>query len=140
MSGDNQETNPWADLVIAMLSVNNYPLEKTFALFQPLEENGLFDPVALADLSSAEVARKLGVAGYDRGNTMTAIFTERLVSLGRLASSASIESSTRTLASGTAEEVSSLLSNVKGVGPKVLANFFLLRGDPKELPDGQVGR
>ena len=37
--------------------------------------------------------------------------------------------SKRILSSGTRDEVSCLLSCVKGVGPKVLANFFILRVD-----------
>ena len=134
MSGDKKESNPWADLVIAILSVNNYPLEKTFALFSSLEDNGLFDPTVLADLSSADVARKLGAAGYNRGDTMTAIFTERLTSLGKLAASVPVESTSNILQSGDHKEVSSLLSGVKGIGPKVLAKFFLLRGDAQSEP------
>lgn len=134
MSGDKKETNPWADLVIAILSVNNYPLEKTFALFESLEDNGLFDPTVLAGLSATDVARKLGAAGYNRGDTMTAIFTERLSSLGQLTSSVPVESASRILKTGDHKEVSSLLSSVKGIGPKVLANFFLLRGDAQDEP------
>lgn len=60
---------------------------------------------------------------------MTAIFTDRLVSLGRLTSRVPIDECNAVLASGTRDEVSSLLSSVKGVGPKVLDKFFVLRGD-----------
>ena len=122
-------TDPWADLVLAILSVNNYPLDKTFALFEALSENGLFDPAMLAAIGQTEVAQRLGAAGYNRGGTMTAIFTDRLVSLGRLTSRVPIDECNAVLASGTRDEVSSLLSSVKGVGPKVLDNFFVLRGD-----------
>lgn len=135
VSGGVQVTNPWADLVIAILSVNNYPLEKTFALFESLDKNGLFDPRCLAELSAADIARRLGAAGYSRGDTMTAIFTERLLSVGRLTGEKTIEECTRVLSTGSREEVTSLLRGVKGVGPKVLSNFFLLRGgSPAELP------
>jgi hypothetical protein len=134
LSGAGKDTNPWADLVIAILSVNNYPLEKTFALFNSLEESGLFDPGSLAAFSSGDIARKLGAAGYDRGDTMTAIFTDRLISLGQLTASTPVETATRVLRTGGREEVSSLLSGVKGIGPKVLANFFLLRGDARHAP------
>jgi hypothetical protein len=119
--------DPWADLVIAILSVNNYPLDKTFALFESLKENGLLDPTALAAVGPADVAQRLGSAGYNRGDTMTAIFTDRLVSLGRLTSDVPIDVCNSILSSGTRDEVSSLLSSVKGVGPKVLNNFFVLR-------------
>ena len=72
---------------------------------------------------------------------MTAIFTQRLISLGRLAIDTPVEDSTRILSRGDRGEVSSLLSGVKGVGPKVLANFLLLRsGACAESPDRPVGR
>lgn len=129
MSEGIPDTSPWADLVIAILSVNNYPLDKTFALFEALKKNGLFDPACLAESSPADIARKLGSAGYNRGDTMTAIFTERLISLGQLAIRARVEDCVRILSTGYPEEVTSLLSGVKGVGPKVLANYFILRGD-----------
>ncbi len=95
MSGGVRDTNPWADLVIAILSVNNYPLEKTFALFESLLENGLFDPTTLAAFSPADVAKRLGSAGYNRGDTMTTIFTQRLISLGRLTIDTPVEDCTR---------------------------------------------
>jgi hypothetical protein len=63
--------DPRADLVIAILSVNNCPLDKT--------------------------------------------------------SDVPIDVCNSILSSGTRDEVSSLLSSVKGVGPKVLNNFFVLR-------------
>lgn len=128
MSEGAQTTNPWADLVIAVLSVNNYPLDRTFALFDQLEAQGLFDPKKLASSTASEVARMLGEAGYNRGDTMTAIFTDRLLSLGALAKLESLPDCQRILESGGRADVERLLANVKGVGPKVLENFFLLRG------------
>ena len=121
--------NPWADLVMAMLSVNNYSLEKTFCLFEGLREKRFFDPEFLASCDPAELARRLVSAGYSRGNTMTAIFTDRLVSLGRLTNDVPVDVSTRILSNGTPDEVATLLEGVQGVGPKVLDNFFILRGD-----------
>ena len=119
--------DPWADLVVALLSVNNYPLEKTFGLLDPLRENRLCDPAFLGSCDAAEIARRLNAAGYRRGATMLAIFTDRLASLGLLATTQSIESSTRILTTGSRDAVSSLLAPVKGIGPRVLATFFLLR-------------
>ncbi len=122
-------TGPWADLVMAMLSVNNYPLERTFALFDALQAQGLFDPAVLNEAPSASIAKKLGAGGYNRGDTMTAIFTDRLVSLGAFLGSGSIGQYTEILEHGSCDEVRRMLAPVKGVGPRVLENFFLLRGD-----------
>lgn len=118
--------NPWADLVIAMLSVNNYSLIKVFNLFESLKANDLFDPCGFACWNREEIARRLVAAGYDRGHAMTAIFTDRLSSLGQLADE--LASNERILTDGTRTEVAELLKRVRGVGPKVLDNFFLLRG------------
>ena len=65
------KSDPWADLVNAILSVNNHPLERTFHYFEGLRREGLFDPAALPTLDEEEIARRLGRAGYDRGPTMT---------------------------------------------------------------------
>ena len=82
MEPSTEPKYPWADLVIAILSVNNYPLDKTFGLFDRLAEAGLFDPAKLETWGLAEISRGLGAAGYDRGPTMTRIFAERLSGLG----------------------------------------------------------
>lgn len=130
MSGTRRYTNPWADLVVAILSVNRYPLDRTFALFNNLEAEGLFDPRVLASSTASEIARKLGNAGYSRGDAMTAIFTDRLLSVGALAKRESFSVCERTLKGGTRSDVERLIGGVKGVGPTVLENFFLLRGRP----------
>ena len=122
----DHSVNPWPDLVMAMLSVNNYPLTKVFTLFDALKDNGLFDPRNFACWNREEITRRLGAAGYDRGTVMTAIFTDRLSSLGRLADE--LAANEQILTKGTKTEIAELLRRVKGVGPKVLKNFFLLRG------------
>lgn len=109
-----------------MLSVNNYPLTKVIALFDSLEANGLFDPRNLACWNHEKIARSLAETGYDRGAVMTSIFTDRLSSLGKLAQE--IAANERILTKGTKLEVCELLRRVKGIGPKVLKTFFLLRG------------
>lgn len=111
---------------MAMLSVNNYPLTKVFTLFDALKDNGLFDPRNFACWNCEEITRRLGAAGYDRGTVMTAIFTDRLSSLGRLADE--VAANEQILTKGTKTEIAELLRRIKGVGPKVLKNFFLLRG------------
>lgn len=122
----HHQESPWADLVIAVLSVNNYPMTKVLNIFESLNANGLFDPCNFARWDRKKIARTLGSAGYDRGQVMTEIFTERLSSLGGLADELAVNE--RILREGTRAEVAELLKRVKGVGPKVLNNFFLLRG------------
>lgn len=124
--------DPWPDLVMAMLSVNNYPLTRVFTLFDALKANGLFDLSNFACWSREEIAVRLGAAGYDRGDAMMAIFVDRLSSLGRL--SDELAANELILTKGTKTEITKLLNRVKGVGPKVLMNFFLLRGE-SDIPN-----
>ena len=60
---------------------------------------------------------------------MTEIFVDRLLSLGSLIRSVPVNNFADILSYGSQDEVSSFLAPVKGVGPKVLDNFFVLRGD-----------
>ena len=39
------ETDPWADLVVAMLSVNSFPLDRSYQYFGGLEDEGMAEPV-----------------------------------------------------------------------------------------------
>lgn len=127
MAVDVDHRYPWADLVIALLSVNNYPLEKTFDLFKGLAEAGLFEPARLAAWDLAEISRRMGQAGYDRGPAMTQIFAERLSGLGHFLSAHGLLECEEVLGTGSRAEITALLTPAKGIGPRVLQNFFLLR-------------
>src|SRR5262245_11023392 len=120
--------NVWSDLVIAILSVNNYPVEKTYSHARALEEFGLFDPDKLASLDQAKIAQALVKAGYSRGPFMTELFSARLVALGQFIASYGQSRCATVLRDGSRQAVSSLLSEVKGIGPTVLRNYFALHG------------
>ena len=71
----------WVNLVVAILSVNNYPLDRTFERLQQLESAGLLDPGNLRNWDISQMVRHLGAAGYNRGPVLTKIMGERLVAL-----------------------------------------------------------
>ncbi len=123
-SSDNY--NPWIDLVVAMLSTGGYRMEKTFQHLEILNKNGLTDPSQIACIDQRKLALKLVESGYDRGPTLTAMYTERLSSLSALSDKK--EENTRILSQGTKEEVTALLKGIKGVGPFVIDVFLSLRG------------
>ena len=118
--------NHWANVVLAMLAVNKYPIDKAARLFDQLEANGLFDPRNLASWSHAEIFDKLKKSGYNRADLVVGFLAERVQSLGILA--ADFQENEKILASGSKQEITVLMSKVKGIGPVVLNNFFLLRG------------
>src|SRR5687767_14516591 len=64
--------DPWQDLILSMLAVNGYSLEKAFGLADKFREQDLFDPKSLT--SARDIAVRLNAAGYVRGIGMTKIF------------------------------------------------------------------
>ena len=63
--------SPWDDLVISILAVNQYSLEKTYACKEGLQAKDLTAPATLLELAPAEIERRLKAGGCDRGAFMT---------------------------------------------------------------------
>ena len=116
--------NIWANLVIAMLSLNNFPLDKTWKIFDQLNANGLFDPHNFAKWSYEELSQKLIASNYNRG-AMTGIFVERLLTISNLLDD--MKSNEQILANGPRQEIENILKRVKGIGPVVIDNFLIIR-------------
>ena len=119
--------NPWEDLILAILSVNNYSLEKTYSAVQTLHREGLFSPENLVRWTFKEIETRLRRGGYNRGDYMTALFAKRIASLGKFVGSVGVKECERILRKSDAAEVRQFLSPVTGIGPRVLENYFLLR-------------
>jgi hypothetical protein len=117
----------WEDLTVAILSVNQQSLEKTYSVIEGIRRESLCEPAKLAGWTINEIASRLKRAGYDRGDFMTHLFAERLAALGKHVESVGIGSCEKVFASRSAIEIAHLLRSVKGIGPKVLANFFVLQ-------------
>jgi hypothetical protein len=116
------------DLVLSLLAVNQYSLEKTYSSLNGLRNEGLFEPENLMTWTAAEIATRLKRAGVDRGIFMTTLFSERLSSLGQFLKARGIREWESLLLSNDTAAIRDLLLPVNGVGPKVLRNFFILRG------------
>jgi hypothetical protein len=115
-------------LVVSLLSVNQYPLEKTYAVLSLLRQGGLLSPENLSRWELEEIVARLKAAGCDRGPFMTKLFAVRLASLGMSVQSRGIAVCRGILLSNDPAAISDLLLPIKGIGPKVLRNFFMLRG------------
>ncbi len=122
--------NPWEDLVVSMLSVNNWSLEKTYYFLDNLRAQGLFDPNRLGSLDQDEIVTRLRKAGYDRGTFMNNLFALRLGCLGQSVKRQGILECTNRLSGNVRPDIEVFLASVKGIGPVVIANFFFLRGIP----------
>ena len=123
--------NPWEDLVVSLLSVNQYSLERTYASIEGLREQGLTDPAKWTEWVHGDFVARLNAAGCGRGPFMTSLFALRLAHLGALVQSKGIDSCTQTISGRDTREIEDLLLPVNGMGPKVIANFYLLREIPR---------
>jgi len=134
-TGDQE--SPWEDLIVSILSVNQYPLEKTYAVLPLLRPSGLLSPENLSRWEMEEIVLRLKAAGCDRGPFMTKLFSVRLASLGVAVEARGVELCEEILVSNDSAAIRDLLLPINGIGPKVLCNFFMLRG----IRDGgkQVG-
>lgn len=123
--------NPWEDLVLSILSVSKYPLEKTYRIVDRLRKEGLFDPRHLTRWDHSEITDRLKSAGYDRGTFMTGQLALRLSNLGTLIEAKGVETCNTLISSRDTGVIEELLLPVKGIGPNVLATFYLLREIPR---------
>jgi hypothetical protein len=113
------------NLVIAMLAVSQYPIERALGLRDRLRDAGLLDPRNLATWTVARVADELRSSGYDRGR-LTSMYADRLVSLGKVYEGER-ERCEEILREGSDEAVRQLLAPWHGIGPTVIASFLNLR-------------
>jgi hypothetical protein len=119
--------SPWEDLVISILAVNQYSLERTYVFLGALREQKVTDPTSLARWDSQEIEARLRASGCDRGSFMTKLFAERLSALGALIRSTGIDECEKAICSRDARAIEAFLLPVKGIGPVVLRNFYSLR-------------
>jgi hypothetical protein len=130
--GSALANNPWEDLVISILSVNQYSLEHTYRSVDGLRNKGMFDPRFLMKWDQTEIFEQLKSAGCDRGKFMTNLFALRLANLGALVRSKGLEYCNNVISGRDTRAIEELLLPVNGVGPKTIANFYVLREIPKK--------
>lgn len=126
--GSKYADSPWKDLVIAILAVNQYSLEKTYPLVASLDKTGLFDPTVLPNLDCGQVEDRLRNGGCDRGRFMTALFSKRLAALGDFIRRQGLATCDQVLLSDDPATIEKFLIDVYGIGPRVIGNYLFLRG------------
>jgi hypothetical protein len=67
------------DLVIAMLDVNLWTLERAASLANGVRDAGLADLAAVRSMGVDEFAARLANAGYKRGSFMEKLFASRMI-------------------------------------------------------------
>lgn len=114
-----------ADLLVAALAVNSYPLVQAWALLPALREQGLVDPAVVAALRNEEIAERLDRAGYRRGQ-VNFIVGPRLHELMQSIHAGALADLPARVADGDQAAALKLLQTVPGVGPKVSARAWQL--------------
>jgi len=129
MTANNSKSDPEViqDLVVAILAVNFWTLEKVYALREELEAQGLFDLAALAQQDTQAVTAQLVAAGYQRGGFPVPQMADRLIATAKNLLSGKEAELRALLAAGNTTGLDRFLLELKGVGPVVAENFRILR-------------
>lgn len=115
------------DLVMAMLAVNQWSLNDTFALHESLRAEGLFDMQRLVAMDMPEIVKRLTRAGYSRGDFLVMQLSDRLKDLAKVLTSSN-EHTLRSLSNPEhTTELEKFLLTINGIGPKVVRDYKLLR-------------
>jgi hypothetical protein len=120
------------DLLISVLAVNNYSLNKAYALCERLRDVGLSDLLFVSvDLPDADdIYKRLAEAGYDRGEYIGSLISARIAAIMRAIKHEGCNEFLLCLMADSAT-VNAKLGGLYGVGPKVVSNFVSLRGMDK---------
>ena len=124
---EDQPGSPWSDLLVAILAVNRWPVEKVYTLLPTLEDAGLLEPSNLAAWGIDTIKSALEKSGYTRGDFMTTLMAGRLKSLGIFVAVTGREECECLLRAEAMNSLAVFLGVVRGIGPAVLRNYVLLR-------------
>jgi len=127
VSGTREEM--FTDLVCAILTVNNWNMDKVAAILPGLRAHNLLRPEYVAAMSVYELAGHLEQAGYHRGDFMVGLLAGRLMNAAQLLAKDEVYSELQMReANHDTTAIRAILSRVNGVGPVVLNIYLRLRG------------
>lgn len=121
------ERNPIEDLIVSLLSVGGFPLERTWRLLPNLAREELTNPEVVTQLDAEEIVKRLVRAGYNRGAAVTRMMALRLIHVHIAVQQRKLVQACQKLANGNTDAAEHLLCSISGVGPVVFNNFVLLR-------------
>ncbi len=114
-------------LVKAMMSVNGWPLYKSCDLHDALEQEGLFDFEAVAQLDQEAIFDRLKRAGYTKSDFVVGLVAERLKAAAVTFSGKGMSALLQLEAKGRLQEADKKLNAVRGIGPHVIKGYRFLR-------------
>ncbi len=116
------------NVVLSVLAVGGYRLERVFALLPALREHGI--TLGGQGLDEREAFLRLQVAGYNRGPIVTAMIAKRVVGVHAALHSGLLRSIAQRIRSGETEEARTLALRIPGIGPAVFDKIMLLNEIP----------
>jgi len=112
-------------LLTALLSVNNFSLEKAWSLLPRMRDAGLTDPARVVAMDMTTAIETLRRAGYDRKN-LTRLFAERVKALMDAVHAGELADLDAAIAAKDKDRASVVMRKVRGIGPTVIENAWAL--------------
>lgn len=112
-------------IMASVLAVNAYGLEKAYALLPAFRKAGLTDPKWVAKASLEDIMARLHEAGYHRG-MLAEMMAGRLLDLMKAVAEGKLDALNDLVARRDQEGATSLLCTIRGIGPKVAADVWML--------------
>lgn len=114
-----------ADLITAVLAVNQFPLEKAAELMPAFREAGLLDPARVLAMRGDEIVRALNDAGYRRGG-YAQVIAFRMGPIMEAVSSGRLDALPEAASNGDKASFHASLQGVYGFGPRTAETAWLL--------------
>lgn len=121
------QADVWTDVLISLLAIYGPSLEKVDSLVSAFKQVGLTSSSKVVKMSHEEVYSALAQSGYDRGNLL-GIFIPRIQATAQAFDQMGLPQAEKILQGKDIQAIEKLLLPIKGIGPKVVNNFLLLRG------------
>lgn len=127
MNSGNPEM--FQDLILALLAVNHWDVEKAATITEGLRAQGLTAPTVIMSRSLEANAEHLGQAGYNRGQYMQRLMSGRIMSAAFHFMKADFARQLqRAVDEKDISALKKVLNEVEGVGNMVIDNFRMLQG------------
>ena len=112
-------------IVVSLLAVNSYGLERVYELLPEFRNNGLVDPAKISNAEVPQVMRELYKSGYDRG-MLTEMMAGRLIGVMKAVADGRLDILNDLVEKGSKTLTKELLCQVQGIGPKVASDAWML--------------
>jgi len=112
-------------LLVSVLAVNNYGLQKAHDLLPSLRKSSLTNPNLVVNEDVGRLTAMLYQAGYDRG-LLTGLMAERYAALMKDVLAGKLDQLDQLVKSNAASAAKTLLMTLHGVGPRVASDAWML--------------